>query len=215
MNSRSPIKAAKANLRDRFKEVVRETILQAAEEVFASDGIQTARMEAIATKAGVAVGTLYNHFQDRDALLNRLREERDQELMEALDKALASSEGKPFRQRLIIFMRAVYAHFETHRRFLTISIQQEYSWTRATHIAACPKPSDTMREMFERISQLVDAGVKAGVVRDEGREFFKSFLMGSLRSVLVRELVFGDPPSPVEERAERTADFFLHGAAAK
>jgi AcrR family transcriptional regulator len=51
-------------LRERLREEAARAILAAAEEVFATDGLQ-ARMERIAEQAGVAVGTLYNHFEDR------------------------------------------------------------------------------------------------------------------------------------------------------
>lgn len=46
----------------------RERILAAAAGVFAKSGADTP-VEEIATAAGVAVGTLYRHFPDRDALI--------------------------------------------------------------------------------------------------------------------------------------------------
>src|SRR6266508_4489678 len=58
-------------LRDRLREETTRGILGAAEEVFAAEGLG-ARMERIAARAGVAVGTLYNHFQDRNALVAAL-----------------------------------------------------------------------------------------------------------------------------------------------
>ena len=215
MNSRSFARASKAKLRDRFKEVVRETVLQAAEEVFSRDGLQAAKMEAIAERAGVAVGTLYNHFHDRDALLSKLREERDREIIDKMDEALQSSQGRPFAEQLSIFLRALYEHFELHRRFLVISMQQEFQWMRPSHMATCAKPSHTMRELYDRIGTLVDVGVKEGALNADAAEFSKSFLMGSVRAMLIREFIFDAPQTTLEDRVARTADFFLRGASVR
>jgi len=70
MNQDSDI-AKPVRLRDRLREEANRAILTAAEEVFSEEGLG-ARMEQIAARAGVAVGTLYNHFQDRGALVNAL-----------------------------------------------------------------------------------------------------------------------------------------------
>ncbi len=44
-------------------------ISRAAVRVFSREGFHHARMKAIAQEAGVAVGTIYNYFQDKDDLL--------------------------------------------------------------------------------------------------------------------------------------------------
>ena len=80
-------------LRERLKEATRDAILEAAEEAFARDGVQAARMETIAKAAGVAVGTLYNHFEDRTALLDALMRARRADLIRRLDEALEACEG--------------------------------------------------------------------------------------------------------------------------
>lgn len=55
-------------------EARREAILDAALEEFAAKGYAGARMEDIAQRAGVAKGTLYLHFGDKEGLFNGLAE---------------------------------------------------------------------------------------------------------------------------------------------
>ena len=55
-------------------EARREGILDAALEEFAAKGYAGARMEDIARRAGVAKGTLYLHFGDKEGLFNGLAE---------------------------------------------------------------------------------------------------------------------------------------------
>ena len=83
-------------LRQRIRETTAQAILAAAEEVFANKGLHAAHMGEIAALAGVAVGTLYNHFADRDALLAGLLEDRRAEMLARIDEALATS---PARRR--------------------------------------------------------------------------------------------------------------------
>ena len=64
-------------LRERLKGETQRAILEAAEEAFGQSGLNGARMDDIAARAGVSVGTLYNHFSDRDALLKALIVQRD------------------------------------------------------------------------------------------------------------------------------------------
>ncbi|HWG86071.1 MAG TPA: TetR/AcrR family transcriptional regulator, partial [Deinococcales bacterium] len=53
----------------------RGQILQAALRVFASKGFQRSTTKDIAREAGVAEGTLYNHFPSKDAILLALLED--------------------------------------------------------------------------------------------------------------------------------------------
>ena len=57
------------SLRQRQRELAREQIKAAAEELFLKDGYVGTPVTAIARKAGVAEKTVYNHFQSKGRLL--------------------------------------------------------------------------------------------------------------------------------------------------
>jgi AcrR family transcriptional regulator len=61
----SALKAETAKLR-------RDYILQAATDVFAKQGFRNATIKQVAKAAGVADGTIYNVFANKDAMLNAL-----------------------------------------------------------------------------------------------------------------------------------------------
>lgn len=56
-------------LQEKIAGVKREQILQAARSVFAEKGFHRATIKEIATRAGVADGTVYNYFENKNALL--------------------------------------------------------------------------------------------------------------------------------------------------
>lgn len=68
MSPRNPDRAAA------MREASREKLLAAALALFARDGVARTPVRAIAERAGVAVGLLYNYFDGKDALLTALFE---------------------------------------------------------------------------------------------------------------------------------------------
>ena len=199
-------------LRERLREVVHDAILQAAEEEFSAEGLHTARMERIAARAGVAVGTLYNHFKDKDALLKALLTSRREELVARLDGALKSTQGAPFRDRLEGYLRALLEHFEAHRSYLAVVVQAEHA-----RVAQMPtvvgSPSPTMREVLQRAELLVKAGIEEKVLRPDHAELLPAILHGMVRSVLLLDLFYAPKQRPLHERTGALADLFLDGAA--
>lgn len=64
----------------------RARLLRAGAELFADRGVTGARAIDISSRAGVAVGTLYLHFKDKEGLLNAILSASLGELRETLDQ---------------------------------------------------------------------------------------------------------------------------------
>lgn len=195
-------------LRERLREATCEAILEAAERAFSEEGPK-ARMEAIAARAGIAVGTLYNHFSDRDALWTELRRSRREALLVRLDGALQDARGQPFEPALRALIGAFVDHWRDHRGFLSVLIQVEPLDARG------PGPRSRDRTMVEevlaRAAEVMRRGVEEGALRDEGAELHATLLLGMLRGVLLRHL--RQPPDAAAGDVERMIELFLHGAA--
>ena len=197
-----------------------QAILTAAEEVFANKGLHAAHMGEIAALAGVAVGTLYNHFADRDALLAGLLEARRAELLARIDEALEAGAGpngaaakRPsFRDRLRAFLHAVLAHKEAHRRFFQILMQGEIVRYQETFPSACHVPTATMHEVFTRLDKLMRQGVREKALRADIIDLAPVLLMGMVRAMMIRDsLVKGGGGNLVSE-TDRLLTFFFVGA---
>lgn len=65
----SSLKVRPAGLRDRQKQERERRIVGAAGKLFAKKGYAAAAMEDVAARAGLAVGTIYNYFPSKSALL--------------------------------------------------------------------------------------------------------------------------------------------------
>jgi AcrR family transcriptional regulator len=205
MNPDSKHEARVRPLRERLREETARAIADAAEQVFAARGVHEARMEEIAARAGVSVGTVYNHFQDRGALLAELIESRRQELAVRLDQAFAAHAAEPFEAQLRSFALTVFEHFESHRNFLAIMLEGDSARIR--------QPSEAMVEVRARVEALVRRGVQKKALRDDRAALLPIFLMSAFKAVLLHDLRNPDQLA-VPERAAAAVDFFLNGARA-
>jgi AcrR family transcriptional regulator len=61
--------------RERYRELLRRTILDVAREAFVRDGFEGVSMRKLAEKVGCSHGNLYLHFKDKEALFDCLVEE--------------------------------------------------------------------------------------------------------------------------------------------
>src|SRR3954468_22480119 len=151
-------------LRERLKGETQREILHAAEAVFGQSGLSGARMEDIAARAGVSVGTLYNHFSDRDALLKALILTRRQELLERLDAVLASTANDGFGAQLEQFVRAVLEHFDSHKAFLAIVLESEHARVLPASRSSESRPNLALLEVRRRVEELLVRGRIVGVL---------------------------------------------------
>jgi AcrR family transcriptional regulator len=68
----SALRTASLARRERQKAETRQAILDAARELFVTDGVEATTMRAIAAKIGYTPTAIYHHFRDKDALLVEL-----------------------------------------------------------------------------------------------------------------------------------------------
>ncbi len=95
----------------------REAILDAALDEFSARGFAAARLDDVAQRAGVAKGTIYLYFADKESLFQELILSKMSPVVGTLESALATD--LPLRtiidQAIEIFVREVYG---THRKQL-------------------------------------------------------------------------------------------------
>ena len=167
--------SASAALRSQLRETVRAAILDAAEERLAAQGLHGTSLVEIAKAAGVAVGTLYNYFEDRDALVRALFETRRATLAPKIETAIRSGADLAFEPRLRRFMRELFDAFESHHRYVQVVFQAEHL-----------KPTASHSDLIAAIDEMMAAAVREGAVAKTTSETLGVVLAGSIRAVLMR-----------------------------
>ncbi|MBF6332939.1 TetR/AcrR family transcriptional regulator [Nocardia transvalensis] len=97
----------------------RDRIVAAARRRFSVDGID-ASLNAIAREAGVSIGTLYNHFPTREALIDESLLEYVQDSVRSAEEALRSADPWEGMVGHLTYMAELQA---THRGFTDLCVR--------------------------------------------------------------------------------------------
>lgn len=185
-------------LRTQMRAKVREAILDAAEALISERGLQGTALAQIAAEAGVAVGTLYNYFDDRDALVRALLETRRATLRPRVTAAIADGKNLAFEPRLRKFMRALFEAFDSQRAYMKVVFE-------AQHL----KPPASHQDVKVAVTEIVAAGVAEGVIAKDAAELLSIMIFGAIRSVLLHRSETGEP---FADSAEAVVTLLLDGA---
>ena len=151
-------RAGRAGADDRAAK--RDRILDAAERVFAQRGFFAAKVTDIAREAGVADGTIYLYFKNKDDLLISLFESRMERVNQILAEAIASA-TRP-RDQLNAFVHAylaLIADQPTAAEVLTIELRQSTKFMREYS-------AHRFGELLRLLAGVIAAGQAAGELSD-------------------------------------------------
>lgn len=90
-------------LQDGAKPLLREQILNIADELFYSEGIRATGVDTIIAKSGVAKSTLYRYFPSKDDLVVAYLEQRNQRFWDLLEAELAKYPSHSVEKLLRVF----------------------------------------------------------------------------------------------------------------
>lgn len=133
----------------------RERILAAAEEVFAGGGPHTST-EAVARRAGVAIGTVFRHFPTKADLLRALMKQLLEQI--ATDAADLIAHGDP-ATALLEFHTQLVRRTSANRTVVTLLAAE------GTQIAV----SGPIRSLTDAVRKLLALGQQAGAIRADVR----------------------------------------------
>jgi len=204
--------AKNASLREDFRSFARAAILSAAEEVLADDGLHSARIEEIAQRARVAVGTIYNLVGDREALIREILHARYAEIVSTLAATVQANMTAPFRDQVHALVLSVFSYFAEHWRFFRLVMEAERATGRGK--LGPERPLQVQLEIRKLYRELIQRGVKQGALRAEGSELYPMILSGMMREVMIQDLESPDRASPAA-RADALTRMFFEGAGTR
>ena len=175
----------------------KHAILQAAREVVAAEG-SGARTATIAKKAGVAEGTLFTYFANKDALLNELYVELKADLARALAKGFPSGAGAQERCRHLwnSYIRWGAATPSKHQAIRQLGVSERV--TESSREAG--------RESVEKYSSVL-----VEISPDEKRSDFTGAILTALADATLDFIA--REPKRARRYTELGFDAFWHGVA--
>jgi AcrR family transcriptional regulator len=194
--------------RDEARALFRNAILDAAETVFAERGFHGARIQDIAAHARIAVGTVYNHFEQKDDVLTALLEERTEEMLALLR---ATDRARTFEAHLRARIARMLAYVEEHRAFFAVASEHGLFAGTAAPGAPATKRLRRVEKFRAAFRALVEEGIAAGALEPIGADVLARFLGGTIRAFVLSTL--SEEDKGVQAHAATIVDLFLRGAA--
>jgi AcrR family transcriptional regulator len=115
-------------LRQTQKQATRNRVIEAARELFDTQGYQGTTIRDIATHAGVSVGSVFTTFASKYDILSEVMQGRLDGLYAELDRVMPHLRGSTLDRLRTMF--AIHFAFEVrHKRLFLAYISATYDWT--------------------------------------------------------------------------------------
>ena len=185
----------------------RRRILDAAVSVFARKGYFAARVSDVAKKAGVADGTIYLYFQDKQDILVRLFDEVMSEHVVQAREAVRALPSAPERLRTIA-ERHLTVLGENRDLAVVFQVELRQSTRFMERFTA-----SWLHDYFELLDEVMEQGQRDGSLRaDINRRLAAKMLFGALDETVTSWLL-AEKRYTLKDLAGPLVDLFLRGAA--
>jgi TetR/AcrR family fatty acid metabolism transcriptional regulator len=179
------------------KTVKRESIIQAAIEVFSKKDFRTASVSEIARRAGVADGTIYQYFKSKEDLFFSIPVEKTKEFRGQLELHLEGIPGAFNKIRKFVWYFLYF--FKTnpeYGRILLLEMRVSKSFVKT-------ETYDFLKQSVSQVMNIILEGQNEGVIRqDTDIYILRHLILGILEHMVCRWLLKGEKYDLVEHHQE-------------
>ncbi len=188
----------------------RAALLEAAHRLFGEQGYRATTVAQIAEAAGVSLGTFYQYFSDRQAILSELVGDWVSRLMSDPTRLWRAREGRAGLERMIAgYVGAVAGDIHFWR-----------AWDEASHTdeQLARVRRELARVLVDSLERELRRAAKAGLVRRDVDLGLAARALTGMADRYVYTTYFFDPPDPVpspEESARLLAELWVGAVGLK
>jgi AcrR family transcriptional regulator len=175
-----------------------QSIKDAALRVISRKGMAAATMQEIAEEAGIAKGTIYLYFRDRDELVEKTFERAITELHRQVDAALDRDE--PFAAKLRSVLMAEMAFFRENREFFRLYNSLKFpegnpQQQRRQKRTCQPR----YRTRLERFARVLEEAMERGEIRRMNAMRLALFINEAVMAIIIERVVEEHPPTEEDD----------------
>jgi len=193
--------------RREMKEDKRELIRAAAIQVFSEKGYHEARADEIAQAAGVAVGTIYNYFENKEDILFDIFATEFAERRRFYEELRAS--GLPVLEQIQRILEEHFSRLNKRRALLQVLLRERFEPGKELKT----KLSELYREMVGYVEELVRQGIEEGWLRQCNPKIIAHAIFGTVESVIGCGMIYSEREAAgiFREAPRELAEFIWKG----
>jgi TetR/AcrR family acrAB operon transcriptional repressor len=190
----------------------RDSILDAAEQLFAEQGVSRTTLQHIATFAGVTRGAIYWHFDDKVALFNAMMERVIMPLESALSRVdevenVVAPLGD-LREYMLAALRKTVEDPRARRVFAIAALKMEFVGELE---AAQVRRRECLGEWMARSESRIELAAERGEVRAGVDPRAAALAMWALVDGLIRSWLFDPAAFDLLQVGEQAVDALIDG----
>ena len=169
------------------KAIKRQMIIQAAIEVFSRNNFQNSTISHIAQKAGVAEGTIYKYFKNKEDLFFSIPVEKTKEFSRELELHLQGINGAVNKiSKFIWYYLYFFKNNPEYARTLMLELRVSKNFAKA-------KAYQSFRQFTNQVLEIIKEGQQEGVIRDDVNIYLlRQLILGILEHMVTRWLLKGE-----------------------
>lgn len=182
--------------------------MAAAERIILRDGYQLAKMADIAEATGVSVGTLYNYFDSKEAVLNALIEHHRARFQAQVEQPFDSDD--PVVQLRQLLGRA-HDFAEQNGALFNLYVRTKGNG-HDPHNGACVVQDSDHEKFSSQITELLNRGVQTGSIRSDIPVTELVWALHATMQTLIWDWCRRPNEYSLRERGDELVTLFLEGA---
>jgi len=194
-------------LTEQIKNLRKTAILEAAKVVFARYGIDGAKVDDIAARAGVSKGLVYFYYKGKEDLLFNLLKEEFDKLHNFIEEIRRNK--SEFTAKLQRLVSGVLEYFEENREFFCIFTPGRGGFTKERRPNLIKRVLPRYMKTFDLLSKFLQEGIDQGVLRPIDPMFMAHILQGMLHALVVQWLLAKD--LSLKKYAPLIVEVFMEG----
>jgi AcrR family transcriptional regulator len=194
-------KEKKVTAHDVLTEFRRKEILEAVERVSKSVGFEHLTMDKVADEAGIAKGTIYKYFSDKDDLLHALFSQSFDGLIAETER-VSAKEGKT--KDLIFEFASTLSDFSESNRDLILQLHKANY--KEKH---CDRETEIMTSFMISFENILKNGIEKGELRNLDTRQLSLLFFGMLHHAFFADMHMNEDVQPIE--ISFVIEVFLNG----
>ena len=192
----------------RWQSYKRQAIQEAVIRLICREGLKSVTMERVAQETGIAKGTVYLHYQDKQTLLESVKESALTPLMTSVNEVF-NSDAAP-AQKLRALAAQYFKYFDEHRDLFRVLIYER----EVVRVQGSRFQSERYLHFVQESARIINLGVRSGAFRQVDAHNVAAMFIESMYA-LMNQRLRSEKPAPAEEDANLIGDLFIHGLEKK
>jgi TetR/AcrR family transcriptional regulator, fatty acid metabolism regulator protein len=183
-----------------------KAILEAAVKIFAQRGYHRAKISSIAEQAGIATGSVYLYFKNKETILLTIFDRLWIDLTVSLQNIVKQANIDP-SMKLDLVIERFFDNFITHPSLATVFVNEQHHLIKGRRGNIAKHYND----FFDLAEEIIREGVQKKVFNpDIDIKLYRHFIIGGLRSTL---LLWSQQSQslPLEHVRQNMKFFIKHG----